>query len=369
MEATIRLAYYFWPLEFFQRYYNSENYQNHQFDFNEPSRNHYHVNGLGAVGDIYKGQPIRIALFGESPTHQKELSMEKRWPELMRSHWGKNKVHVDNFSIGNISPINILRELKFLKKLGIRYDLIFLSFNYSPKDPANNITYDARWQPRKGLSLFYLLKKLFLDWKSKQNLNDFNQTDPSNIDWYKNKNQSSISSRELRQSLELKNLFIEKKPQTPKEQKDQFRKSLSEIIEVAHSMSPCVIWSPSSRIAYRDNMLTSYKARYMYLHPIYPLTVPRQYLNAKSLASLWDLRADQSTAIAMQMGLPVLDWLKVLVAQIDQEEDLFLDEFHISEKGAIWVAKFLEERLLSNDSCFRMNSRESLEEPTGLKSK
>ena len=107
----------------------------------------------------------------------------------------------------------------------------------------------------------------------------------------------------------------------------------------------------------------------MYLHRIYPLTVPRQYLNAKSLASLWDLRADQSTAIAMQMGLPVLDWLKVLVAQIDQEEDLFLDEFHISEKGAIWVAKFLEERLLSNDSCFRMNSRESLEEPTGLKSK
>ena len=84
-------------------------------------------NGLGAIGDVYQGQPFRIAFFGTSVLLSHDLNFDDKISQKLKQILGERKVHIDNFSIGSVGVDAVLLQMKVLRRLGIQYDIVFLS--------------------------------------------------------------------------------------------------------------------------------------------------------------------------------------------------------------------------------------------------
>ena len=52
-------------------------------------------NGLGAIGDIYRDQPIRIAVFGTSINEMGQVLFKEKWAEQLAQILGNENVHID----------------------------------------------------------------------------------------------------------------------------------------------------------------------------------------------------------------------------------------------------------------------------------
>ena len=90
-------------------------------------------NGSSAKGDLYRGQSFKIAFIGTSYLAGENLYFHHTVTQKIKDLLGTDKVHIDNFSIGNMNKEALVLQLKSLhrKKKALRYYHIFhQSFYY-----------------------------------------------------------------------------------------------------------------------------------------------------------------------------------------------------------------------------------------------
>ena len=113
-------------------------------------------NGRGASGDVYRGQPFRMAIFGASVLRYSDISVG------LQERLGHNNIHIDNFSIDLAGLESTLANLKTLKNMGRHYDLLVIS-HFSRQDFFQFADHFlGRWtveRPFLGLTFFELLTR------------------------------------------------------------------------------------------------------------------------------------------------------------------------------------------------------------------
>lgn len=106
-------------------------------------------NGLGAIGDVYQGQPFKIAVFGSSTIQG--ISKE------LKNTLDNKKVHIDDFSVENHYFESIISQMKTLKRLGKHYDIVWISFPmWTHHDKQEQMLYhfSHRWFTKESLWTF-----------------------------------------------------------------------------------------------------------------------------------------------------------------------------------------------------------------------
>ena len=123
------------------------------------------INDLGAEGDIYQGQPFKIAIFGSSNLNNIGIKLTHTL--------GNEKVHIDQFIIGNYYYNSITSHMRTLRRLRRYYDIVWISFptwSYYNEKRQLHYHFSNRWFTEEKLWEFpQIMIKFFNRTKTREN--------------------------------------------------------------------------------------------------------------------------------------------------------------------------------------------------------
>ncbi len=320
LEGISKSAFYLMPFEIHQRYTWNEN---HKKSFN----------GLGAQGDLYLGQPIRIAVFGSSIAYMPNLPMHLTWPQLLKSEWGSDRVQFDNFGIGWNKAPTLLKQLRALQRRGQKYDLVIMYFSvprngrWQQKDVLS-MHYSSRWYTESDVTSSFLeLTKRWLKRRIEVE---------SNLTLWKAARAFEVYDDQLRQSDEVRSRLVEVKSAGFMRSKylKEIEENIDETLNELKKLSSRILWIPE-RIAFHPEMKKEVVDKYIIVRRTVDSEPEDPYYEAPaSINARFDAVADANLRFLIERNIHTLDLTEVFRKRLSKEDDLFIDEFHLTEKAS-----------------------------------
>ena len=338
-------------------------------------------NGLGAIGDSYKGQAFKIAFFGTSILESHKVNFNEKISQKLKYKLGDKKVHVDNFSIGWATVDSIILQMKALKQLGHHYDIILISVELNKKIRKDNRRYSQynfhfsrRWMTENLMLSFpeqiaYFFKRYRYREKPLEVFGNIIDDIRLLFKWFSyNKKLASHEYSDTRRKVEKVlsgyALFeMEKKirnhpliqskladialPQTLSSKKykrilrgiKKLKKAGEEIADHIYLAPVRVIWHPDLPDSFYITTMIKKTKTGLKIH------------NSKSLHQSFNFYADEEVKmIKRDRRMKVVDYSKFIHDLINEKnyknnpKELFLDEYHFSAKGSSLIADFLAKK-------------------------
>ena len=390
-ELIVRSSFYIYPTETYQKYFIKKKPPGHMTKIFGTFSNKF--NGSGAIGDVYKGQPFKIAFLGSSDLSGVYLSFKKNPTEQIKSLLEPDNVHIDNFSIPSMGVDAIIWQMKSLYRKGRYYDIIVcgvdeLREGFFQDQFANRWIFISGTNPiaftiklkqffdrSKPRELFFklfnsvLIKKIkesiASGWKSittglmvfATDLNESanhqeNNTPP------RTKETEILLKRSLRGEYITDNEFntrlqpeitskliyrdikdINKSHITTFSEQDLMR-----IKKWANKIADKIYFVPS-QFAWHPSMLPSYKNIYSIIQPDDNFNINRpRFHDTKTMYNIYRYKAYKLMAMVKKLGIESLPYKESLFNTMPYIEGLFVDEFHLTEKGATVAAHYFAKK-------------------------
>ena len=326
-EFFSRYGYKIFPYEGFQRYsiHTERKYsiqlKSDKIEF-EPFS--IKINGRGAIGKIYNGEPIQIAFFGTSSLFY-PVPNNKTWPELLRK--SRSGIHVDNFGMFNESLETLFKKIDKLCLSKLFYDISVIQLSHLEKNRVH--LYHNKFKPK--LDKFFQSYQQIRSWYSSRK-----KWEGEGVDFIKNKPyffdyklRTFFIERNLQHTL-FKELFIqhEYKINTNLE----YEQLILKIINKAHCISDKVFWI-TEPIPWNENMLD-----YYYSIPLYMDNVSNSYnyvfLNHESFLK-YRLRQKNTVQniLKQREDITFIDSYTFIKKEVVRTPQLFILPTHFSARG------------------------------------
>jgi len=336
LELAARSITYLMPLEIQQKYSDLQSHLKHT--------GKYIVNGRGARGSWPQKESIQIALFGSSVLAMKELSEEETWTNLLKQH-SPIPIQIDNYGFGHNKLNSTVTLLEQLVRSNIHYDIIV--FQLSPGSTFSlsttlSMTYYSRWLfGTETKSYLYGMIEKFFNRRLKIEseipplsfARYFTQSPPKQelkIDDHKALKNDEYNCS---QRLEKAGLVADVDEQVPEERVVDNKKSIEHIFTLARAVAPIVVWMPEGS-AYHPNMRPYYFDTCYQTQLILGPVKTGLYLGRRTLAKRLDVRNTFVREVAERMNVKEINWLDPMLKRIQIEDDLFINDFHLTAKGS-----------------------------------
>jgi hypothetical protein len=344
-----RFFKYVYPLEVKKRY-AEETY------FNFKHRN----NEVGAQGAVFKGQPIRVALFGSSIMEQKLVNSEEQWPSLIQKKYPF--VHFDNFGTAWMNAKNIYEQIVSLKNRNIKYDIIIIQKTPYHEHHVGEWSHVGNWSRR---FYYFPIGKFYFPSVVLQWLENRSRIEPF-LKFFKDRMTSQIEAPKdeiydlyLRQSEKEKGSLSSKHLPMTKNEAREIKQVIRQTVAVAQKLAPHVFWIPE-RIAYKDDMLPSVENKYICLRRTEYQKKEVVYMNAQAQARNYEVRLELLRDTLENGSVQFLDIFLEINKNLNQTDSLYRDEFHLTKDGNILFAQLIEPKLAELFSSeVRKNSKQS----------
>ncbi|MCY4523564.1 MAG: hypothetical protein OXB84_02370 [Halobacteriovoraceae bacterium] len=345
-ELISRYAFKFYPNEIHQRY--TLKFKNVK------------INGRGAIGNPYKGQPFKIAIFGNSTIEINGLSF------LLEKELGKDNVHVDNFSRNKSWLESTLAHIKKLNSLNYKYDIIIIGYFYENQSIERQYKnhYSSRWMPlfENATSFFHLHFFHFLkefekrrrpDEKYsiliKENKSSSNNDENEKVEQFIQilSQGSDVSDIEFRHSPFVLSRLAYSSPVESFDVNDNNKAQalIAQIEKYGKYIAKEIYWL-ELRYLWHPRILAGYNKKYEYVLPIPNLdNSSLKFHNLRSLYDRFKFSSNIITSSAHKHGMKSFPFSQIVIDQMPREEDLIIDGIHLSEKGMAYAARYLAEKL------------------------
>ena len=369
------------------RFYPRESYQKYLIEEQHGKITKKH-NGIGSMGNVYKGQPFKIAFLGMSELAAVGLPYFQGISKQLKQLLCPDKVHIDNFSISFLDGKSAIWQLESMAWRGRTYDIIIFSTNgdddpfayanhfafrwtisvpfpYAFLSALNNFFYRRReLEPLFRLfphpSLYTRILKFLRIIPQKEERNellhrlldrgddggyDFPQNAQAFLDQVFRGEELTEYTFQIRQYPQVTDRLIYRPLAQLKIKVNQsFTNTLAKIKEMAEKMSSRLYWVPKT-FAYHPEMILSYNKIYRITRPSdnFDPANPTFY-DPKTMASIISYKNQFYNALAHKQGFEILDYNPAIINRMPYEEGLFLDDGHVSAKGAIVVAQFFAKK-------------------------
>lgn len=295
-------------------------------------------NGLGARGDIYRGEPLRAAFFGTSAMACSFLSQEDSFPERFRVEIGG--IHVDNYARDWAASVEAGLQLEQMQHRGERYDFVVIMSRPSQKEERryrglrDAFYHWGGYQGRGGtfVSLDRLVSDLgapFGPWLRKWFPDDRDKG-------YVAGAPRDLGNRELRRSGKF--LDYPENPELSADEVARARQEAEWLFAHAKQVAPTVIYITES-VAYDERAVPGVSARWTLLDPV--PGKPGYFLSDRSHAFIRRARSAVMAEVAQTSGVEVFDLDGALRAELRSRDDLFIDHNHFSPAGAAEAGRLL----------------------------
>ena len=336
IELLARYLYILFPFENFNRYGWTVNY-NYKFKVNE----------RGALGELYRGQKIQIAFFGNSSLFDNALN-NKTLPERLKSKIedkiGEHTIHVDNFSIGQNDYHHILKQLQSLCRIRRFYNIaviqktpikeLFLDIKGGPSP------YHKRWWPNhfKILQTGRLLKKWYK--RTERNKFPFYSLFPKRKTYF-----STIQNNlpEIRHNPLFQDLFVDYQMKLTEKSKKEISRAIAQISQKTTCITNKLVWMIPYYL-WSEKMLKSYTKKQTYMWKVPKNNTTFQNILLRSPRTLGQYIFKENQFVKRQLkkyGISFIDLFSFMQQQITTTPDLFVDEYHVSEKGFEYMANYI----------------------------
>jgi hypothetical protein len=391
LELLARHSFSVMPIEMHQRYY---------FDDNTSK------NGRGARSRLYEGQPITMAVIGESPVHQDFLSNEKTWTSVLQAQIGQNLIHIDNFGIGYNKYSSMIVLMESLVKQRYQYDIILVETNIGDYDhPLKNTLgsfYSFRWfeeNPDACHLCIFAINWIKRRWENDQSIltnmikqrlarlkhNSVQETDEPESDEGQDSIRLLSSGRQhhvksLAENEKIPDLFklqrhfyehdirhssFVKKRLVRVNRSEHFTEEKSAIVlqrirriqELANQLGAYLIWAPV-RLGYHEQMKESYYDQVIttYRAPDWTANNPKYY-DLESYSRMFEIRANENIRLVKSLNIDWVDYMQVIQEKLVEYDDLMFDEYHCKFRCSVMIASLVKEKIDPLVQGFRLKNR------------
>lgn len=311
--------------------------------FKSPSweKRRYVFNSDGARGYTHRNAKWQIGIIGDSSALGLLVGQDHSWGERLKAHF-PFPLHVETFGIDSVGDQDLVTLVQDLKKKGKKYDLLIVlqSFGVAYKktpfrsswmrglDPSQKFWAPVQfWWFRfsKGSKILARLRSFVsLAIEQAQATSGVRPEVEFNFD--------------KRQSDEFK--YINKPIPIYKSMVNEMKNSLSELTKKAKEISQYQIYVPGF-FAYDKHMRPEILKRYSL---IWPIQEGLAY-DSDSLSEHLGSRRELATQILKQLDAKVYDFMPFVKPKLKVNEDLFLDEVHLSKMGSDLFARWVYGRV------------------------
>lgn len=334
------------PLEVHRRYSNADKIE---------SDKKYNINGRGARGEWPDSNKLQIAMFGSSILGAYGFPSEQTWPELIKPFM-YYPTHVDNYGAGYTKYPLVVEMLKNIKSQNIKYDIIIIQlagdWRNNKREEYLSLSFMSRWiiPPHIKCGFCYLFLNYIERNNYLSNFREFFSDEVSSQANSKIKNNVHLKSPEyIIDNILYKKIIAENKFATgiwyiPEDKIRAAGKMTLEAYNLAKTIAPHVIFVREN-IAFHPQMKATHRERFANLIQKLPRRSPPVYLDEESRYKFYESCNQNVRDIVSGMEITEMEWLNPLLARLPQEDDLFLDDFHLSKKGHQEVAIIMAHQL------------------------
>ena len=287
------------------------------------------TNERGARGDLYRGQSVRIAVFGSSTSSGAFLDQPQTWPEQVRRQLGPDRVHIDNFAIDGGTGPEAIRLMNSLRGERPKYDIALIQFHATVKVGSSG--YSASWMgggPLKCVSSFPALAEQQL--RREPQLKRLFQF-ASRFWSTPGIQRLDISNRELRNNGKVK-LVYAPPPTDAEAVQDRTRR----LIDAASRIAKRVILV-TQPIAHSPDASPAVARKWITLRPVEGKH--DEFLDNQSIAE--SVRRGQSVmaAVANEKAVEIINLDDVILPWLSKTDELFDDKWHPTPRGAALIGE------------------------------
>lgn len=312
-----------------------------------------HRNGRGARGFWPRQDRLQIAIFGSSIVGLPGFNDSSVWPAMIENASG-GKIHIDNYGVGANTQVSAVEIMQSLKNSGLKYDIIILhvtpTFQLGRHYDGLMMSYQSRWiiPATEKCAVCFLLKKF---WQRRAHMeNQFINydkvlslvepiTDASVPKKIPRRPMAKYDRAEY-QKMRHENRMVEQPYNLTENELQVEIEKIRNLFEIAKSLGKKVIWIPESTI-YHPQMLPAYLDRFSFLFPVMTKEEGPFFLSPKGYYERFRYSMDVTRKLLPEYNITEISWHDELNQQLVMDDELFQDEFHLSEKGSQQVLKVI----------------------------
>ncbi len=337
----------YWKTEVHQRFY-AEKWKGLGHSFGRFG------NEDGARGLFYKGQPIRIALFGSSVLAAEDVALDQTWPEIMKKRLGSD-IHVDNFSIGWADRKATVQKMEELRGEGRYYDLVIVQHVFGKEHSLyaeRQFSYSYRWMTPPGT--IWRTPVLLKKWWARRLMYDpwifslaFAKPSSNGYDELirRSENREFVYNRAFYQSRYVQERMIYKK--VPLDPVIRKRVEIDADIAMTHAkeISKFQVWIPEVTL-YAPDMHPEYFKKFLMIEPFWEVE-GHYFKDPRVVYESFTNRRDAAKKVINEKHpeVVVIDYSEYLKPMLKSNPNLYNNEFHLSYVGHEVVAEFMSKEL------------------------
>ena len=348
-ELLARYAFDFYPSEMYQKYYQEKK--------NGVIIKRY--NGRGAIGDAYKGQLFKMAVIGNSQAVANTIHFKDKIFVQLKNILGEEKVHIDNFSIGNAHLQSALKQLKTLKRLGRRYDVILMCFFGETlsvdDDKQYHYYYSRRWMKDEQVtpSVFWNLLQKFL--KRRKIIEKYTRlfslnpiirylgikSKPEQVTPIIPKIERKRFDRELRQSSFVLQRLVDFRIPKENPAKQRIQNAVVRVKTQGEKITDNIYWGDMKKL-WHPKMKKSYEINYVSIIPAQDFkSNDPEFLSSEGLYKKTLFETQALIDAVKKQEMKMIPFTKYAREKMPEEENLTPDNVHVTAKGAKYIAEGL----------------------------
>lgn len=302
----------------------------------------YDFNENGARGRLFQGEPIRIAIVGESTAFGLQVDQEAYWGRLLEKKFCF-PVHVESYGIGSTGEADIIELVDHWGRSGRTFDLVIAvhSFGGGSEHKAPIFRYTANfrsaWPVFKSVDL--LGRYLKRNWLSNKSWSFVAKAWASTQSYPGAESiQQPVFNVDLRQNGPYEFEYVPY--HISEKDKQRAEELLKEMQESVQKVAQLFMIAPSA-VAYSDEMLPEILETYLILAPI----GNGRFKNPKSFSEKILKRANFTMELIEGREIIGLRLQDVFEKELSRRVDLFVDEVHHSEEGSKLFAQAVYEKI------------------------
>ena len=348
-ELISRYAFHFYPGEVYQRYLIKKNH------LGEIMKK---VNGRGAVGKPYRGQPFKIAIFGNSTMEANDLNFSERISSQLEKALGDDIVHVESFAVAHSWLDSLLGSMKSLKRRGPYYDIILMGYFAEEGIPSIKHQYTnyftLRWSfGEKIFHLWHFLKNFEERRRPSEKYSMLYKNTPRKIDQNKKMEEfidqvsqgKQVHNKDFHLSSFVQERMIYEAPPKQHPHSEYIEKRIAEIAKIGKKIGKKIyllelgyLWHPKR--------MPEYDELYIDVMPIQNFDKKSPHFHSlRSLSELFDFYSRSLIIPAKKHGIESLPFLQAVKERMPYESGLIKDGVHVLSKGATYASRLLAQEL------------------------
>lgn len=303
----------------------------------------YFYNGNGARGYNYRGETYKVAVIGDSSALDLFVTQQESWMEHLEKLIPAPTI-VESYGVDSVGEQDLTDLLHHFRKQGRHYDLLLVlhTFGVSRKSPVFRYSQRFGLLPQSPIHLIpmrwaervvrqseivevgrRLLEEMFPSVRKVEIA-----TPPT----------KTVFNKRLRHSGQFE--YAYETTIIGQTQREQMREDIKAMIRAAKEISSHQIFIPGF-FAYSDENPDFIKA-YSIMRPTQKKGV---FHNPKSLSDHSRARREAALEILHDFDAHTFDWELYFLPAFEIGQELFIDEVHLSPKGARMFARDLSERI------------------------